>query len=115
MEEGDIKEFPASAFLFEMLTSSRAPWMGGKYQVWQREVLRYTYCPCVLGEPGLPLPVLTAISVTQIHYLSPCIFLQFSSTRLRDGIHDFEPLLPFPACRQEVSFFPFLPMFILLY
>jgi hypothetical protein len=29
-EQGDKKELPTSAFLFEMLTSCKDPWMGGE-------------------------------------------------------------------------------------
>jgi hypothetical protein len=67
-EPGDLKVLPASAFLSEMLTSSWAPWLGVKYHAWQKEVLRHTYSPYILGGPGWSLPVLTA---TQIHCLCP--------------------------------------------
>jgi hypothetical protein len=55
---------------FGMLRSCRAPWRNRNKEwkaVWQREVLKHTCAPCVLGGPGAHLHVLAPISATQIH------------------------------------------------
>jgi hypothetical protein len=64
-KQGDLKGLSAS-FLFEMLTSYKAPGMGRRKDC-QREVLKHTYCPCILGRPGWHLPFLK----TQLSHPDP--------------------------------------------